>query len=170
MTIHNWISGAELDFFHSPSPLTQFRVDTLSVVNNSKLDFSCTRKTTSATANQRRRSFQGGRPHKWPCWVLSRNRKDIAQRSPRSLLRDVVPVTTDFNQWIKLLKRYSPLIGSLQAQNALSKKAFRKAAETSIRVLSRCVRSLFGPSRISFPWGNFSDGGLNQSIKRRLLL
>ena len=37
-------------------------------------------------------------------------------------------------------------------------------------VLSRGVRSLFGPTRKSSPWGNFSDGGLNQSIKRRLLL
>ena len=30
-------------------------------------------------------------------------------------------------------------------------------------VLSRGVRSLFGPTRKSSPWGNFSDGGLNQS-------
>ena len=37
-------------------------------------------------------------------------------------------------------------------------------------VLSRIVRSLFGPTRKSSPWGNFSDGGLNQSIKRRLSL
>ena len=29
---------------------------------------------------------------------------------------------------------------------------------------------LFGPTRKSSPWGNFSDGGLNQSIKRRLSL
>ena len=36
--------------------------------------------------------------------------------------------------------------------------------------LSRAVRSLFGPIRKSSPWGNFSDGGLNQSIKRRLSL
>ena len=35
-------------------------------------------------------------------------------------------------------------------------------------VLSRGIRSLFGPTRKSSPWGNFSDGGLNQSIKRRL--
>ena len=37
-------------------------------------------------------------------------------------------------------------------------------------VLSRGVRSLFGPTRKSSPWGNFSDGGLNQAIKRRLRL
>ena len=37
-------------------------------------------------------------------------------------------------------------------------------------VLSRYVESLFGPTRKSSPWGNFSDGGLNQSIKRRLSL
>ena len=37
-------------------------------------------------------------------------------------------------------------------------------------VLSRGVRSLFRPTRKSSPWGNFSDGGLNQSIKRRLSL
>ena len=37
-------------------------------------------------------------------------------------------------------------------------------------VLSRGVRSLFGPTRKSSPWGNFSDGGLNQSIKRKLSL
>ena len=37
-------------------------------------------------------------------------------------------------------------------------------------VLSRGVRSLFGPTRKSSPCGNFSDGGLNQSIKRRLSL
>ena len=36
--------------------------------------------------------------------------------------------------------------------------------------LSRGVRSLSGPTRKSSPWGNFSDGGLNQSIKRRLSL
>ena len=34
--------------------------------------------------------------------------------------------------------------------------------------LSRGDRWLFGPTRKSSPWGNFSDGGLNQSIKRRL--
>ena len=37
-------------------------------------------------------------------------------------------------------------------------------------VLSRYVESLFEHTRKSFPWGNFSDGGLNQSIKRRLSL
>ena len=37
-------------------------------------------------------------------------------------------------------------------------------------VLSRGVRPLSGPTRKSSPWGNFSDGGLNQSIKRRLSL
>ena len=37
-------------------------------------------------------------------------------------------------------------------------------------VLSRGVRWLFGPTRKSSPWGNVSDGGLNQSIKRRLSL
>ena len=37
-------------------------------------------------------------------------------------------------------------------------------------VLSRGVRSLYGSTRRSSPWGNFSDGGLNQSIKRRLSL
>ena len=37
-------------------------------------------------------------------------------------------------------------------------------------VLFRGVRPLFGPTGKSSPWGNFSDGGLNQSIKRRLLL
>ena len=37
-------------------------------------------------------------------------------------------------------------------------------------VLSRDVRSLFEPTWKSSPWGNFSDGGLNQSIKRRLSL
>ena len=31
--------------------------------------------------------------------------------------------------------------------------------------MSRSVRSLVGPTRKSPPWGNFSDGGLNQSIK-----
>ena len=35
-------------------------------------------------------------------------------------------------------------------------------------VLSRGVGSLFGPTRKSSPWGIFSDGGLNQSIKRGL--
>ena len=40
----------------------------------------------------------------------------------------------------------------------------------SYTLLSRGVRSLFGPTRKSSPWGNFSDGGLNQSIKRRLSL
>ena len=33
--------------------------------------------------------------------------------------------------------------------------------------LSRGVRSLFGPTRKSSPWGSFSDGGSNQSIKCR---
>ena len=42
--------------------------------------------------------------------------------------------------------------------------------QSKFTVLSRGVRSLFGPTRKSFPWGNFSDGGLNQSIKRRLSL
>ena len=37
-------------------------------------------------------------------------------------------------------------------------------------LLSRGVRSLFGPTRKSSPWDNFSDGGLNQSIKRGLSL
>ena len=37
-------------------------------------------------------------------------------------------------------------------------------------VLSHGVRSLFGPNRKLSPWGNFSDSGLNQSIKRRLSL
>ena len=37
-------------------------------------------------------------------------------------------------------------------------------------VLSRGVQSLFGPTRKSSPWGNLSDGGSNQSIKRRLSL
>ena len=37
-------------------------------------------------------------------------------------------------------------------------------------VLSRSLWSLFGPTRKSSPWGNFSDCGLNQSIKRRLSL
>ena len=37
-------------------------------------------------------------------------------------------------------------------------------------VLSRGVRSLFGSTRKSSPWGNFSDGGWNQSIKPRLSL
>ena len=35
-------------------------------------------------------------------------------------------------------------------------------------VLSRDARN--GPTRKSSPWDNFSDGGLNQSIKRRLSL
>ena len=35
-------------------------------------------------------------------------------------------------------------------------------------VLSRDVRSLFGPTRKSSPWGNFSDGGLDQSINQAL--
>ena len=39
-----------------------------------------------------------------------------------------------------------------------------------VTVLSRAVRSLFGSTRKSSPWGNFSDGGLNQSIKRRISL
>ena len=30
--------------------------------------------------------------------------------------------------------------------------------------------AVFGPNRKSSPWGNFSDGELNQSIKRRLSL
>ena len=38
-----------------------------------------------------------------------------------------------------------------------------------ITVLSRGVRSLFGPIRKSSPWGNFSDDGLNHSIKRQTL-
>ena len=33
-------------------------------------------------------------------------------------------------------------------------------------VMSRGVRSPFGPTRRSSPWGNFSDGGLNQSINQ----
>ena len=37
-------------------------------------------------------------------------------------------------------------------------------------VLSRGIQWLFGPTRKSSPWGNFSDRELNQSIKRRLLL
>ena len=37
-------------------------------------------------------------------------------------------------------------------------------------VLSRGDRPLFGPTRKSSPWGNFSGSGLNQSIKRRLSL
>ena len=37
-------------------------------------------------------------------------------------------------------------------------------------VLSCSVRSLFGPTRKSSPWGHFFDGGLNQSIKRTLPL
>ena len=41
-------------------------------------------------------------------------------------------------------------------------------------VLSRYVRSFFGPTRKLSPWGNFSDGGfnqsINQSINRRFLL
>ena len=37
-------------------------------------------------------------------------------------------------------------------------------------VLSCGVRSLFAPTRKSSPWGNYPDGGLNQSIKRRLSL
>ena len=41
---------------------------------------------------------------------------------------------------------------------------------TNDTVLSRGVRLLFRPTRKSSPWGNFSDGGLNQSIKRRLWL
>ena len=36
--------------------------------------------------------------------------------------------------------------------------------------MTRGVRSFFGPTRKSSPWGNFSDGGLNQSIERRLSL
>ena len=45
-----------------------------------------------------------------------------------------------------------------------------KRSQKQVTVLSRSVRSLFGPTRKSSPWGNFSDGGLNQSIKRRLSL
>ena len=36
--------------------------------------------------------------------------------------------------------------------------------------LSRGVRSLFGPTRKSSPWGNFSDSEWNQSIKHRLFI
>ena len=45
-----------------------------------------------------------------------------------------------------------------------------KCREKTLRfffpVLFRYVESLFGPTRISSPWGNFSDGGLNQSINQ----
>ena len=37
-----------------------------------------------------------------------------------------------------------------------------------VTVLSRGVRSLFGPIRKSSPWDNFSDGGLNQSINQSI--
>ena len=49
---------------------------------------------------------------------------------------------------------------------------FSPSANISIQntVLSHGVRSLFGPTQKSSPWGNFSDDGLNQSIKRRLSL
>ena len=40
----------------------------------------------------------------------------------------------------------------------------------NITVLSRYIESLFEPTRKSSPWGNFSKGGSNQSIKRRLSL
>ena len=39
-----------------------------------------------------------------------------------------------------------------------------------LTLLSRYIESILGPTRKSSPWGNFSDGGLNQSIKRRLSL
>ena len=44
------------------------------------------------------------------------------------------------------------------------------AGEIMYTVLSRGVRSLFGRTRKSSPWGNFSEGRLNQWIKRRLWL
>ena len=37
---------------------------------------------------------------------------------------------------------------------------------STLPVLSPYVESLFGPSRKSSPWGNFSDGELNQSINQ----
>ena len=37
-----------------------------------------------------------------------------------------------------------------------------------ITVLSRGICSLFGPTRKSSPWGNFSDGGFNQSINQSI--
>ena len=48
--------------------------------------------------------------------------------------------------------------------------ALKKSPVYSFTVLSRGVRSLFGPTRKSSPWGTFSDCELNQSIKRGLSL
>ena len=53
---------------------------------------------------------------------------------------------------------------------ALSHVYAIESTRSTITVLSRGVRSLFRPTRKSSPWGNFSDSGLNQSIKRRLSL
>ena len=47
---------------------------------------------------------------------------------------------------------------------------FTEKNPSNVTALSRGVQSLFGPTRKSSPWGNFSDGGLNQSIKGRLSL
>ena len=52
-----------------------------------------------------------------------------------------------------------------------SRKTNRQKRNTlAYTLLSRDVRSLFGPTRKSSPWDNSSDCGLNQSIKRRLSL
>ena len=45
---------------------------------------------------------------------------------------------------------------------------WKKVDQTLNTVSSRGVRSLFGPTRKSSPWGNFSDVGLNQSINRSI--
>ena len=50
-----------------------------------------------------------------------------------------------------------------------TKKRFHETLH-AVTVLFRGVRSLFGSIQKPSPWGNFSDGWLNQSIKRRLSL
>ena len=52
----------------------------------------------------------------------------------------------------------------------VQKNFCQSPVDSAFTVLSRGIRSLFGPIRKSSPWGNFSAGGLNQSIKRRLPL
>ena len=49
-------------------------------------------------------------------------------------------------------------------------KVYRIDKMNTSTVLSRHVRSLFGPTRKSSPWGNICDSWLNQSIKPRFSL
>ena len=52
----------------------------------------------------------------------------------------------------------------------LQRNFCQSPVDSAFTVLSRGVRSLFGPTRKSSPWGNFSDSERNQSIKRRISL